>query len=121
MHECFHPATLRDRRLENHRARGVGLESAHRNLALRDGYGVAAGVETIDSKRAQAAQDAARGSIYDLLGLQFCHRRGVSLEQRGTRRKNERNPEPSLARTDDPTTGQTPYHVDSAALGRSVE
>jgi len=82
---------VRDCRLEKRRARGVSLESAHGNLALLEGYRVAAGVETIDSKRAQAGQDAARVTIYDLLGSQVSQSRGVFTEQCGARRKNWKN------------------------------
>src|SRR5208282_3683783 len=111
------------RRLEKHRARSVSLESAHGNLALLEGYRVAAGVETIDAERAHPGQDAASVTIHDLLGLQFFHWRRVFPEQCGASRKDERDSEPSLARADDATTGQTPHHVDSvfAVLGRSAK
>ena len=70
VHQFFHPAVMRNRRLENHRARRVSLESAHRNLALLKRYRVAPGVETFDADRAHRSQNSARVAIHDLIGFQ---------------------------------------------------
>ncbi len=103
VHEFFHPAIVRDRRLEQHRARRVCLERAHRNLALLEGYRVAPGVETFDADRAHRSQNSARVPIHDLVGFDA---RDVFLQQRRARRKNERQPEPSLSRADDAPASQ---------------
>ena len=117
MHEFFHPAVVRDERLEKHRARRVSLEGAHRNLALFEGYRVAAGVETIDAQRTHRGQDAAGVAIHDLLRLQAGR---VFFQQRRTRWEYERQPQPSLARAHDTSTGKPAGHADAVALARSA-
>ena len=111
------PLIHREGGLEEHRARSVGLEGAHREFAALESDRIAAGIEAFEAEFAQPGEQAADIAIHHLVRLKL---EVVGRKQRIARGEDQREIEPSGTGADDAASGEPTPRRKACALGRPV-